>query len=636
MAKILVVSSNLKDWEKNSGGKERTATLLEALSDHDVTFLSFSWDNIAINKKINKSIYQIQPAINSNIYRKRKGLIRDFAKQNHDVVFEILKKQLVYFSEMAEELALQSDLLIVDHYAIAPLIENIKNIPIVYNSHNCEIFMGEQLYPNNPDILNLVEQMERKILKKAKLITYCSEKDFEQLKQYYRSDIDGVLIPNGTEVREKINYKNRFNSRDIIFVGSGHPPNNDAAKSVANFAKLLPEFNFIIIGRCGNGIKVSENIDNLKIIGEISDEDLNQYLTNSFAFINPMESGSGTHLKMTKALSYGIPIISSTVGARGFSNEEINSAMLIANTENELVEKCLLLKQESIYKNLSENAHSVSQGYSWKKIKKHYVNSIESVIEHRPKKNPEGLINNKEKILISTIIRNDEDFFINYYNRIVSMVPYFPEYDFYLSIYENDSTDGTRKLMQNCDYSMFKGVSLISENLGTKFYGSTKEEDRVQNLAKARNKALDGGGFLIDMDYVLVIDADVEFKMPSVKKILDFKNKQPEFSIVSAATLRRDRLYDAWATRDSHLFDPEITDKFENYRKEPFKKYYSVSSGFCLYKALPFKQGVRWGHINLVTQSSDCEMVVICQNFSKMGYNGIYMAHEAIMNHNHK
>jgi hypothetical protein len=381
---------------------------------------------------------------------------------------------------------------------------------------------------------------------------------------------------------------------------------------------------------------VSENIDNLKIIGEVSDEDLNQYLTNSFAFINPMESGSGTHLKMTKALSYGIPIISSTVGARGFSDEEVNSAMLIADTENELVEKCLLLKQESIYKNLSENAHSVSQGYSWKKIKKHYVNSIESVIKHRPEKNPEGLINNKEKILISTIIRNDEDFFINYYNRIVSMVSYFPEYDFYLSIYENDSTDETKKLIQSCDYSMFKGVSLISENLGTQFYGSTKDEDRVKNLAKARNRALDGGGFLIDMDYILVIDADVEFKMPSVKKILDFKNKQPEFSIVSAATLRKDRLYDQWATRESHNYDPEMQHKFETYRKEPFKKYYSVSSGFCLYRALPFKQGVRWGHINLVTQSSDCEMVVVCQNFSKMGYNGIYMVHEAIMNHNHK
>ena len=636
MAKILVVSSNLKDWEKNSGGKERTATLLEALSSHDVTFLSFSWDNVAINKRVNKFIYQIQPAINSNVYRKRKGLIKDFARQNHDVVFEILKKQLVDFSELAEELALQADLLIVDHYSIAPLIENIKNIPIVYNSHNCEIFMGEQLYPNNPEMLNLVEQMEGKILKKAELITYCSETDFKQLKQHYKTDIEGVLILNGTENREKINYKNRFNSRDIIFVGSGHPPNNDAAKSVASFAKLLPEFNFIIIGRCGNGIKVPENIDNLKIIGEISDEDLNQYFKNSFAFINPMKSGSGTHLKMTKALSYGIPIVSSTMGARGFSDDEINSAMLIADTENELIEKCLSLKQEFVYRDLSENAYSVSQKYSWEKIKKQYANSIESLIEYKPKKNIDSLTNNKEKILISSIIRNDEDFFINYYHRVVSMVSYFPDYEFYLSIYENDSTDETKKLMQNCDYSMFKGVSLISENLGTKFYGSTKDEDRVKNLAKARNKALEGGGFLIDVDYVLVIDADVEFKMPSVKKILDFKNKEPEFNIVSSATLRRDRLYDAWATRESHSFDPGIQEKFETYRKEPFKKYYSVSSGFCLYRALPFKQGARWGHINLITQKADCEMVVICQNFSKMGYNGIYMVHDAVMNHNHK
>ena len=47
--------------------------------------------------------------------------------------------------------------------------------------------------------------------------------------------------------------------------------------------------------------------------------------------------------------------------------------------------------------------------------------SAESLIEYKPKKNIDSLTNNKETILISTIIRNDEDFFINY-NTISSFL----------------------------------------------------------------------------------------------------------------------------------------------------------------------------------------------------------------------
>jgi hypothetical protein len=135
---------------------------------------------------------------------------------------------------------------------------------------------------------------------------------------------------------------------------------------------------------------------------------------------------------------------------------------------------------------------------------------------------------------------------------------------------------------------------------------------------------------------VLVIDIDVEFKMPAVAKILNFKNLEPNFDIVAAATMRKKVLYDQWATREGPEYDSAIQENFEEYRKLPYKKYYSVSSGFCLYRAEPFKSGAKWNHINYVSGKPDCEMVVVCQDFSKRGYNNIYMMHEAEMFHNHK
>ena len=637
MAKILVVSANLPDWSKNSGGKERTLTLIEALSKHEVTFLSFNWNNELINKKINNNIHYIQPQIGHVMYKRRKKLINDFLSINHDAVFEVLKDDLEVFTSTLSELSKQADLLIVDHYSVSPLVQNIKNIPIIYNSHNAELDLGRQVHGDSPELLKIVEKMETRILKQAQEITYCSKLDFIKLQNQYGSGIVGTYIPNGAVVQNQIDYRDRLRSRDIIFVGSGHPPNRAAAKEVVKFARSLPEFNFIIIGGCGNEIKSTSLPSNVQVVGHVNDTLLEGYFKTSFAFINPMSGGSGTHLKMMKALGYGIPIITSKIGARGFSDQEIEDAMLLANNEGDFSEKIKMLKNEKVYRDLCEGAYKHSKTYSWDKIKKDYSDFIDGFINKYIKNKtikPESK-KEKEKILICSIVRNDEEFYINYYNRIRAMVDFFPEYKFYLSLYENDSTDSTKKIMLQQDYSMFAGVSIVSETMNTKFYGPTKDEDRVKNLSIARNKALLANNFLNDVDYVLVIDIDVAFKMPAVEKVLNFKNLEPDFDVVSAATLRKKVLYDQWATREQPEFDKAIQENFQIYRQLPYKKYYSVSSGFCLYRAEPFKLGARWGYINQVSKEPDCEMVVICQNFSKMGYNDIYMMHEAEMHHNH-
>jgi len=636
MAKILVISANLPDWSKNSGGKERTATLIEALSEHEVTFLSFNWNNELIDIKINNNLRHFQPRLGSNIYKRRKSLINNFANLNHDVVFEILKDDLDSFTKIVKDLSKESDLVIIDHYSVSPLVQNIKDTPIIYNSHNAELDLGLQVHPDSKDLLEIVEQMEGRILKQSKEITYCSQTDFVKIQKHYGKNIIGTYIPNGASIQNKINYEERLRSRDIIFVGSGHPPNKIAAKFLLSIAKELPEFNFIIIGGCGNGIKINEELNNVKILGHVDDETLDKYFKTSFAFINPMTQGSGTHLKMMKALGYGIPIVTSQIGARGFAETEIQDAMLIANNKEDLCNQIKLLKNEKLYKEKCNNSYLCAQNYDWEKVKKDYLNFINNCLNKYSQQKNIFPITKKEKILICSIVRNDENFYINYYNKLKAMVDTFPEYEFYLSLYENDSTDQTKNLILKQDYSIFSGVSIISENINTKFYGSSKDEDRVKNLAQARNRALLGGGFLDTMDYILVIDIDVEFKMPAVEKILNFKIKEPTFDIVSSATLRKNFLYDQWATREGPEYDTNMQDKFEKYRKQSYKKYYSVSSGFCLYRAEPFKQGVRWGHINEITKKPDCEMVVVCQHFGKIGYNNIYMMHEAEMHHNHR
>jgi glycosyltransferase involved in cell wall biosynthesis len=632
MANILIVSSNLKNWDKNSGGVERTATLAEALVGHNVTFLCFAWDQSSEVKKITNNIKFIKPGIENAVIQKHRLRIGSDAKANHDITKYIYKKYLKSFNKQVQLLSSQADLVILDHFSAAPFIEDIVGtVPIIYNSHNSEITMANQLHPNDEFVNGIVERMERIAVEGSNAMTYCSKKDFDETKKYYKAvPEDNAYIPNGTIVRDRINTKKRLQSKDIIFVGSGHPPNVVAANKIIDIAKLMPKYNFIIIGSAGNGVDKKKIPENMTVTGTVNDAMLDSFFSNSLAFINPMDSGSGTHLKMMKALSYGIPIITSTMGARGFSEKEIKDSMIVAETITESVDAIKSLSDVKLYSQLSNNGFEAAKSYDWEKIKKDYLSFVDSVLAKNIVSKKEIKDSKKEKVLLYSIVRNIEPKFDQYYSQIKKIVKTFPEYEFYLSVYENDSSDNTKSKLHTTDWSFLNGVSVVTENIQTDFYGSVKDPVRVENLSKARNKAIEAGGFLSKVDYVLMVEGDLSFNMASVKELLNFKDIKPNFDIVSAVSIRKNGThYDWWATRTGPVYKPEASELDPEYSRKHYGEYYSTSNGLVLYRAKPFQEGVRHGWINTVTKEFDCEMVVLCQNFRAKGYNNIYINYKA-------
>jgi glycosyltransferase involved in cell wall biosynthesis len=632
MANILIVSSNLKNWDKNSGGVERTATLAEALVGHNVTFLCFAWDQSSEVKKITNNIKFVKPAIENAVIQKHRLRIGSDAKANHDITKYIYKKYLKSFNKQVQLLSSQSDLVILDHFSAAPFIEDIiGTVPIIYNSHNAEITMANQLHPDDSFVNDIVEKMERLAVTQSVAMTYCSEKDFKEIKKYYNTvPEDNIYIPNGTVIRDRINPKKRLNSKDIIFVGSGHPPNVIAANKIIDIAKAMPKYNFIIVGGASNGLDKKKMPENMTALGVVNDNMLNSLLTNSLAFINPMDSGSGTHLKMMKALSYGIPIISSQIGARGFSEEEVSGSMIIAETTADYVEAIKSLSDVKMYDELSTNGFNVAKSYDWETIKKNYLSFVNSMLDKNVTAKKQLNESKKEKVLLYSIVRNIEPKFDQYYHQIKKIVKAFPEYEFYLSIYENDSTDRTKARLHTTDWSFLNGVSVVTENIQTDFYGSVKDPVRVENLSRARNKAIEAGGFLDNVDYILMVEGDLAFSTTSVKELLNFKDIKPNFDVVSAVSIRKNGThYDWWATRTGPVYKPEASELDPEYSRKHYGEYYATSNGLVLYRAKPFKEGVRHGWINTVTKEFDCEMVVLCQNLRAKGYNNIYINYKS-------
>ena len=195
---------------------------------------------------------------------------------------------------------------------------------VIYDSHNIE----SQLRKGNPWEVYTFE-LERNLVNRSDLIITVTESDKEEMINLYNVSADKIIcIPEGFQTHSK--KWNGLNSKEFVFIGSAYLPNIEAVQNLLLIAKEIPDFKFKIIGSVCDSIKkrgAPKNVEFLGIIDEIRKE---VEICNSLAALNPVTSGSGRNLKMNDYISYGVPIITTEVGARGF-DEVLKNHFIISD-----------------------------------------------------------------------------------------------------------------------------------------------------------------------------------------------------------------------------------------------------------------------------------------------------------------
>ena len=112
-------------------------------------------------------------------------------------------------------------------------------------------------------------------------------------------------------------------ARDIVFVaGFAHPPNEDAARwfvvtVLPRVRVRLPDARFAIVGSnptarvralAGPGVTVTANL---------SDEALQDCYARARVAVVPLRCGAGVKLKVVEALTEGVPLVTTSIGAQG-------------------------------------------------------------------------------------------------------------------------------------------------------------------------------------------------------------------------------------------------------------------------------------------------------------------------------
>lgn len=252
------------------------------------------------------------------------------------------------------------DLVILEH---PWQVEALSGQRFLYDAHNNETNMKR--LTQDPELVAMAERVERLALA-AEHVTYCS------LDDDIGTASPKTYIPNGTDLPEPTG-KNGHRSKVLFFMGSSHPPNIAAAITLARLAPALPDYQIVLAGNCTRGVEVIT--ENVTVLAHVGPELLDYLMRTSHAFVNLIGAGSGTSLKVVRAMSYGLPVISSRIGARGFE-----AGAIIADTAQEVVEQLAGLETKANYLEASERALTTAQGYSWDKIGADFNNVIQGML----------------------------------------------------------------------------------------------------------------------------------------------------------------------------------------------------------------------------------------------------------------
>lgn len=197
---------------------------------------------------------------------------------------------------------------------------------------------------------NRIFLWEKEYLKKCNKIITLSNKDCNLLEKKYG-------IKDSIACYPKLNYcgdgtnKHTVGSRLIIFFGAmNRMENEDAVNWFVKYIfddilKIYPETKLMIVGSSptNNIIEMGKKKNNIIITGFV--ENPYEIFSNAWFSIAPLQFGAGIKLKVLECLAFGLPVISTTIGAEGIEADRENG-LIIADGKKIYTQECIFLLED--------------------------------------------------------------------------------------------------------------------------------------------------------------------------------------------------------------------------------------------------------------------------------------------------
>lgn len=267
---------------------------------------------------------------------------------------------------------------------------------IVYDAHNVESELHRQILPADlSHLLADIEQAEKAACEQSRLIATCSPEDAGKLASLYNiSPGKFIVVPNGADVAEIpfVSYEERQRhklARNMtqpcaVYAGSKFPPNIQAAEQVTEIAKALPGVKFLLIGSLCEAFAGRNLPDNIALLGVVSEQEKHRVFSIADVALNPVQSGSGTNLKMLEYMAAGLPVITTPLGSRGIGGNDGTHFLV---SECPAMADCIgkLLNNPSLAAGLAHQAYTlIKSRFDWKLIAADFVDALFAVLRQDP------------------------------------------------------------------------------------------------------------------------------------------------------------------------------------------------------------------------------------------------------------
>lgn len=267
------------------------------------------------------------------------------------------------------------------------LFLGLDNKPRIYNAHNCETELYKKLHDgaDSAPIHELVQRCEQKLLNHTDAVWYCSPDDLTAFRALApEASFEAVFAPNGLSLQPLNTAQTK--PKHAVFMGSGHLPNAEAAQwIVQQLAPALPDWQFDLFGTClSTNTQVGKNV---KVHGLVDAKLKQKLLTEATVALNPMQSGSGSNVKVFDYFAHGTAVLSTPMGLRGI-DAVAEQHVYVAELEQFASQLQLIAKAADKRDQIAQQGWQWARDhYSWQAIATPLLAQI-NTLAHAAKKTP--------------------------------------------------------------------------------------------------------------------------------------------------------------------------------------------------------------------------------------------------------
>jgi glycosyltransferase involved in cell wall biosynthesis len=220
--------------------------------------------------------------------------------------------------------------IVVEHSHAAALALEQSELPWLLDEHNVESrYLEAKIASSRRPRLPLdrvevraLERWEQRAWRRAQRVVCVSEGDAATIEA--ASGRTPLIIPNGVDLgRVPFLLPSHRRGFELLFVGVlGHPPNAAAALWLARevLPRVLrsePRAKLVLCGADPSAEVAKLACDSVTVTGRVTS--VAPYLQRAAVYVNALQQGAGSSLKVLEALASGLPLVSTASGVRGFA-----------------------------------------------------------------------------------------------------------------------------------------------------------------------------------------------------------------------------------------------------------------------------------------------------------------------------